>query len=488
MRLLSQLLEGVEVLQVQGTEQLIVQHIAMDSREVLPGGMFIAAKGTRSDGQMFIDNAIQNGARVIVCESPPAGLPDEITCVKVPSATKAIGIIAHHFYGKPTEHLKLVGITGTNGKTTVATLLYHLLQDMIGERAGLISTVEYRVGKDILPSTHTTPDPVSLNRLLAQMVEAGCAYGFMEVSSHALDQDRVYGLKFAGGVFTNISHDHLDYHGDFLTYIKVKKGFFDELSSDAFAVINADDPRGEFMVQNCSAKVSKYSLHKLADFKAKVLANEITGLHLRIDDVEMHSRLVGEFNAWNLLAAYGAAVCLGIDRHQAITALSALGPVAGRFDILSHPVSGVHAIVDYAHTPDALEKVLKTLRAIVQPPARLIVAAGCGGDRDKTKRPIMGKIAAAIADIAILTSDNPRSENPEHILDMMMEGVESKDRQHVYRITDRREAIRTAVRMARKGDTILIAGKGHETYQEIQGVKYPFDDKKAVHDALFEDI
>lgn len=488
MRLLSELLEGVEVLHVQGTQQLMVQHIAMDSREARPGGMFIAAKGTRSDGHMFIDNAIQNGARVIVCETPPVGLPAEVVCVKVPQAAKALGIIAHNFYGKPTMHLKLVGVTGTNGKTTVATLLYHLMQDMLGQKAGLISTVEYKVGHETFPSTHTTPDPVSLNRLLAEMLEAGCAYGFMEVSSHAIDQDRVHGLRFTGGIFTNISHDHLDYHGDFLTYIKVKKRFFDELSPDAFAVINADDPRSEFMVQNCSAKVSKYSLHKLADFKAKVLANEITGLHLKIDDVEMHTRLVGEFNAWNLLAAYGAAVCLGIDRHEAITALSALGPVAGRFDILSHPGSGVHAIVDYAHTPDALEKVLHTLRDIVQPPARLIAIAGCGGDRDKTKRPIMGRIAASMSDLAILTSDNPRSENPEHILDMMMEGVDQTQRGHVYRITDRREAIRTAVRMARKGDTILIAGKGHETYQEIQGVKYPFDDKKVVQDALFKDI
>jgi UDP-N-acetylmuramoyl-L-alanyl-D-glutamate--2,6-diaminopimelate ligase len=488
MKLLDQLLEGVEKSKVTGQEQLMVEHIAMDSREVRPGGMFIAVKGTRSDGHTFIDNAIQNGARVIVCETLPDPLPAGITFVKVKQAAKALGTIAHHFYDDPTDHLELVGVTGTNGKTTVATLLYHLMEDIMNEKAGLISTVEYRIGDTIFPSTHTTPDPVALNRMLAQMVETGCKYAFMEVSSHAIDQDRVHGLKFAGGIFTNISHDHLDYHGDFLTYINVKKRFFDELSPDAFAVINADDPRGDFMIQNCRAKVSKYSLHKLADFKAKVLANEITGLHLRIDDIEMHSRLVGEFNASNLLAAYGAAVCLGLERHQAITALSALGPVAGRFDIISHPVSGVHAIVDYAHTPDALEKVLKTLRAIVQSPAKLIAVAGCGGDRDKTKRPLMGRIAATLSDLAILTSDNPRSENPEHILDMMMEGVESKDRSHVYRITDRREAIRSAVRMAKKGDTILIAGKGHEAYQEIQGVKYPFDDKKVVHDALFEDI
>lgn len=488
MRLLNALLEGVDVLQVQGTTQLMVQNIAMDSREVRPDGLFIAAKGTRSDGHMFIDNAIQNGARVIVCETLPEKQSAEFTYVLVRSGAKAIGIIAHNYYGKPTEHLKLVGVTGTNGKTTVATLLYRLMQTLDGEQIGLISTVEYRIGNEIIPSTHTTPDAISLNRLLAQMVDAGCAYAFMEVSSHAIDQDRVEGLKFTGGIFTNISHDHLDYHGDFLTYIKVKKRFFDELSPDAFAVINADDPRGDVMVQNCSAKVSKYSLHKLADFKAKVLANEITGLHLRIDDIEMHSRLVGEFNAWNLLATYGAAVCLGIDRHQAITTLSALGPVAGRFDIISQPASGVHAIVDYAHTPDALEKVLKTLRMIVKSPAQLIAVAGCGGDRDKTKRPIMGRIAGMMSDIAILTSDNPRTENPEMILDMMMEGVESTDRNHVYRISDRKEAIRTAVRMAKKGDTILIAGKGHETYQEISGVKYPFDDKKVVHDALFHDI
>jgi UDP-N-acetylmuramoyl-L-alanyl-D-glutamate--2,6-diaminopimelate ligase len=367
-------------------------------------------------------------------------------------------------------------------------MLYQMMQEVMGRKAGLISTIVNRVGGEEVPSTHTTPDPVSLNRLLGEMVAAGCDVVFMEVSSHAIDQERISGLKFSGGVFTNISHDHLDYHGDFATYIKVKKKFFDALSPDAFALINVDDPRGEVMVQNCSAKVSKYSLQKLADYKAKVLANEITGLHLRIDDVEMHSRLVGEFNAYNLLAAYGVAINLGLDRQQAVTALSGLGPVAGRFDIISHPVSGIHAIVDYAHTPDALEKVLKTLRVLVRPPSNLIVIAGCGGDRDVTKRPLMGGLAARHGDIAILTSDNPRSEDPGQILDMMESGVRIEDKGHVYRIADRREAIRTAVRLAQKNDTILIAGKGHETYQEIQGIKYPFDDKNVVHEALFENI
>lgn len=488
MSALGHLLEGVDVVSMHGTEPLDVHHIAMDSRAVRPDGLFIAARGTRSDGHTFIDIAIQNGVRVIICESLPDVLHEHVCYVCVRHSAMSAGVMAHNFYGKPSRHLTLVGITGTNGKTTVATLLYRLMQEILGVHTGLISTVEYRIGTEVFPSTHTTPDPVALNDLLSQMVKAGCRYAFMEVSSHAIDQHRVRGLRFAGGVFTNISHDHLDYHGDFLTYIKVKKKFFDELGTQAFALINADDPRGEFMVQNCSAKVSKYSLHRIADFKAKVLTNDITGLHLRIDEMEMHSRLVGEFNAWNLLAAYGAAVCLGIDRHHALTGLSALGPVAGRFDILSHPASGVHAIVDYAHTPDALDKVLRTLRDIVAPPARLITVAGCGGDRDTTKRPVMGRIVAELSDVAIVTSDNPRSEDPDRIIEMMMEGIDPAQRSHVYKVADRREAIRMAARMAVRGDTILIAGKGHETYQEIRGVKYPFDDKNAVQDALDEII
>jgi UDP-N-acetylmuramoyl-L-alanyl-D-glutamate--2,6-diaminopimelate ligase len=488
MILLSALLESVPVLEVQGAQQIEVDNLAIDSRLVRPGGVFIAVKGTRSDGHKFIEIAIQNGARVIVCEKIPAVTDPDMTYVRVRNTASVSGIMAHQFYGRPTEKLSLIGITGTNGKTTVATILYRMMQELLERKAGLISTIVNKIGDQELSSTHTTPDPVSLNRLLGEMVSAGCEVVFMEVSSHAIDQERVSGLKFSGGVFTNISHDHLDYHGDFMTYIKVKKKFFDGLSSDAFALINIDDPRGEVMVQNCSAKVSKYSLQKLADFKAKVLANEITGLHLRINDVEMHSRLVGEFNAYNLLAAYGVAVNMGMDQQQAVTALSGLGPVAGRFDIISHPDTGIHAVVDYAHTPDALEKVLKTLKVLVRAPSKLIVIAGCGGDRDTAKRPLMGGLAARHGDIAILTSDNPRSEAPDRILDMMESGIRTEDKGHVYRISDRKEAIRTAVRLAEKHDTILIAGKGHETYQEIQGIKYPFDDKKVVHDALFENI
>lgn len=488
MKLLGELLTDVRVSEVRGAEQVMVEHIAIDSREAGSGGLFFAVKGTKSDGHKFIESAVQNGARVIVCEELPAVIDDAVTYVRVADTRTVVGVIAHQYYDRPSEALRLVGITGTNGKTTVATLLYRLMLEHEQRKTGLISTVDYRIGDTVLPATHTTPDAIALNRLLREMVDAGCTDVFMEVSSHAIDQGRIQGLKFTGGVFTNISHDHLDYHGDFATYIGVKKRFFDGLHKDAFALVNIDDPRGEVMVQNCSAKVSKYSLQKLADFKAKVLANEITGLHIRIDDVEMHSRLVGEFNAYNLLAAYGAAVCLNVERQQAMTALSGLGPVAGRFDIVSHPESGIHAVVDYAHTPDALEKVLLTLRPLVRKPQKLFVIAGCGGDRDKSKRPLMGAIAAGNADIAILTSDNPRTEDPEVILDMMEEGIAKKDSAHVYRISDRKQAIRTAVRMAQRGDTILIAGKGHETYQEVHGVKYPFDDKKVVHEALFKDI
>ncbi len=488
MRLLASLLEDVEVVSLHGNGQLMIREIAIDSRKAGSGDVFIAIPGTKSDGHMFIDKAVENGVKVIVCERLPDKRSADVTWVQVKNAAAVAGTMAHNYYGKPSQRMQLVGITGTNGKTTVSTLLYRVFHEVFDIHTGLISTVEYRIGDTVIPATHTTPDPLTLNRVLAEMVAASCRFCFMEVSSHAIVQERIHGLQFSGGVFTNISHDHLDYHGDFASYIKAKKKFFDELDTQAFALINADDPRSPVMVQNTRAKVSKFSLQKHADFKARILASGMDGLHLRIDEMEMHSTLVGAFNAYNILTAYATAICLGMDRHEVITALSGLGPVAGRFDSLSHPVSRIHAVVDYAHTPDALQKVMEAIVTVLQPPARLIVVVGCGGDRDRQKRPVMGRIAAAGAHIAILTSDNPRSEDPVAILDEMMAGIASEDSNKVFRNTDRREAIRMAVRMASAGDTILIAGKGHEKYQEINGVKHPFDDKKIVQDALFEDI
>lgn len=484
---LAGVMEGIDILEVKGELHGETGEPTIDSRKIKHDGLFVAVKGTQTDGHKFIDNVIQNGAKVVVCEDLPAALNSDVTYIRVADSAQASGTIAHNYYGKPTHQLRLIGVTGTNGKTTTVTLLHELML-VLGLKAGLISTVEYRIGTKVIPSTHTTPDPISLNALLAEMVGAGCDYVFMEVSSHAIDQKRISGLRFDGGVFTNITHDHLDYHGDFKHYLDTKKKFFDGLGARAFALVNADDPRGEVMVQNTVAKVSKYSLRKMADFKAKILSNQLEGLHLRLDDVEMMSRLVGDFNAYNILAVYSCVILLGFDRQEVITALSGLPPVEGRFELIRHSGSGKSAIVDYAHTPDALKKVLSTLQKLKEPGSKLIAVVGCGGDRDRTKRPRMANLAATMADIAILTSDNPRTEDPEDIINEMEKGIAKERSNQVFKITNRKEAIRAAVQFAGDSDIILVAGKGHEKYQEINGVKHPFDDKEIVRDALFKDI
>lgn len=487
MKSLKEVMEGIDILEKFGKEYKEIGEPVIDSRKIQPDGLFVAIHGTQTDGHKFIDNVIQNGARVVVCQRFPDDLHDEVTYIKVADTADASGIIAHNYFGRPTHKLCLIGVTGTNGKTTTVTLLHDLMV-ALGLKSGLISTVECRIASTVIPATHTTPDPVSLNALLADMVSEGCDYVFMEVSSHAIDQKRISGLRFEGAVFTNITHDHLDYHGNFKHYLDTKKKFFDGLGARAFALVNADDPRGEVMVQNTEGKVSKYSLYKMAEFKAKILSNHIEGLHLRLDDVEMMSRLVGDFNAYNILAVYGCAILLGLNRQEVITALSGLQPVEGRFDLIRHPGSGKSAIVDYAHTPDALKKVLSTLQELKEPGSKLIAVVGCGGDRDRDKRPKMANLAATLADIAILTSDNPRTEDPEEILNEMQEGIAKERSRQVFKITDRKEAIRAAVQFASDADIILIAGKGHEKYQEIHGVKHPFDDKEIVQDALFKDI
>lgn len=464
-----------------------ISHLAFDSRAVVPGSLFVAVRGTRVDGHDFIAAARERGAAAIVAETPaPEDLGAEVW-LQVPDSAEALGWLATAYYGYPSRDVHLVGITGTNGKTTVATLLFDLFTGL-GYRCGLVSTVEMRVGEQLLPSTHTTPDPLGLNAALAAMRDAGCDYVFMEVSSHAVVQRRIAGLDFAGGVFTNMSHDHLDYHGSFRAYIDAKKMFFDNLSNTAFALVNADDKRGAVMVQNTKAAPKRYSLRGPADFKAKILANSPEGLHLDIGGKEVHFRLLGAFNAYNLLAAYGTAVLLGQSADEVLTVLSALTSARGRLEYVRAPAGQLTGIVDYAHTPDALEKVLDTLREIqLRSGGRILTVVGAGGDRDRTKRPKMAAIAAQASDQLILTSDNPRSEDPGAILDEMEAGLGTPEaKAKTLRIEDRRAAIRTAVRLAQPGDLILVAGKGHETYQEIKGTKYPFDDKKELVAAFAE--
>ena len=486
MKRLDEILKGIAHRQIIGDTEKTVGEPSIDSRSIEPEGVFIAIAGTQTDGHKFIDKAIQNGARTVICEQLPQDMSDNVTWIQVADSARSAGQFAHAYFGYPSAKLRLIGITGTNGKTTVATLLHNLLNEINGP-CGLISTIECRIGQEVLPSSHTTPDPVTINRLLAMMVEAGCRYACMEVSSHAIDQKRISGLDFAIGIFTNISHDHLDYHKTFKNYLEAKKKFFDELDAQAHAMVNIDDPRGEVMVQNTKAKVSKYSLRKLTDFKAKIISNEIHGLHLKIGEDEMISRLAGEYNAYNLLAVYGAAILLGYQSQEVLTVLSGLHPVEGRFDIVHDQRKAISAIIDYAHTPDALQKILGTLVKVKKPGSSLWVVVGCGGDRDRDKRPKMARIAVSGSDYAVFTSDNPRSEDPDEILEEMMAGVPDEKREAVFKITDRAEAIRIALRMARKGDMVLIAGKGHEKYQEIKGNKIPFDDKEIVRDALSKD-
>ncbi len=474
--------KGIKSLDFTGNPVQQVLGITADSREVKPGYVFFAVRGTISDGHSYISKAIENGAVIVVCEDAP--VEGKAMFCTVEDSKEALGIAASNFQGNPSGQLSLVGVTGTNGKTSVCTLLYRLFSEL-GYKTGLISTVEYKIGNQTISSTHTTPDPVKLNRLLGEMVEAGCDYVFMEVSSHAVDQRRIAGLHFKGGIFTNITHDHLDYHGTFAEYLKAKKRFFDDLPKDAFALTNIDDKRGNVMLQNTEAKKYPFALKRAAAFKAKIIDNSINGLQLDLDGTEFHGRLIGEFNAYNYLAAYGAAMLLNMDRQEVMTIMSNLQAAEGRFDYLYAKDSGRTGIVDYAHTPDALEKVLETINSLKEKGTKVITVVGCGGDRDKTKRPIMAKMATVLSDRVILTSDNPRSENPETIIYEMEGGIPIMERSKVLSITDRRQAIKTACALAQSGDIILVAGKGHEKYQEINGEKFPFDDKEVLEEYLY---
>ncbi len=479
MKLLQDILYKVRIRSLAGRTDLHISDVQIDSRLVGQGSCFIAIKGVSQDGHAFIDTAIQKGAIAIVCEVLPGSLHPGVNYVQTDDAAKAAGIMAHAFHGEPSHHLKLVGVTGTNGKTTVATLLHKLFM-ALDANCGLVSTINNMIGETVLPSTHTTPDVISLNILLKRMVDAGCKYAFMEVSSHAVHQQRIAGLEFAGGVFTNITHDHLDYHKTFDEYIRVKKNFFDGLSSTAFAISNMDDRNGAIMLQNTHADKFYYSLRSVADFKGRIVDNSITGLQMLVNEQDVHFRLIGEFNAYNLLAVYAAAICLGEDRMDVLQTMSNLTGAEGRFDYTVSPKQRIIGIVDYAHTPDALLNVLATIRKFQKGGEQIITVVGCGGDRDKSKRKLMGTAAAEFSTRAIFTSDNPRGEDPSTILKDMGEGMDALLQRKVLVIEDRKEAIRTAVMMAREDDIILVAGKGHEKYQEIKGQRFPFDDKEVL--------
>ncbi len=484
MALLHDILYKVNIRSVAGNNITEANDLQIDSRKVSAGSCFIAIKGTLSDGHKFIDTAIQNGATIIVCEEQPPEINAEVKYIIVENSAAAAGIMAHNFYGQPSEKIKLVGVTGTNGKTTVATLLFKLFS-ALGYKCGLISTVQNQIADEIIPATHTTPDAINLNALIARMAKEECTHVFMEVSSHALDQHRVEGLQFAGGLFTNITHDHLDYHKTFDEYIKAKKKFFDGLMPFAFAITNADDKRGMVMLQNTAAKKYSYSLKTLAEFKGKILENALTGLVMTINDIEVHFKLIGTFNAYNLLAVYGAAICLGEDKQTVLQVLSSLDGAEGRFDYMVSANDKVIGIVDYAHTPDALLNVLATIKNLRQGHEQILTVVGCGGDRDKTKRPVMAEVACEHSDRIIFTSDNPRSEDPLEIIKDMESGASITCRKKFISIADRKEAIKTAVTLSNKEDIVLIAGKGHEKYQDIKGVKYPFDDKMVLKE-MFE--
>lgn len=476
------LLQNAEIIHRSSTKSYTVSAIVFDSRNVEAGCLFVAIRGTASDGHLYIEQAIQKGAGSIVCEELPLSLHPDIDYILVKNSAKCLALIASAFYQHPSEKLQLVGITGTNGKTTIATLLFRLFTQM-GFRCGLLSTVENRIAENVIPSTHTTPDSVSINKLLYEMSEAGCEFAFMEVSSHAIDQSRIYGLKFKGGIFTNLTHDHLDYHKTFAAYLKAKKKFFDGLDKHSFALTNTDDKNGMVMLQNTNAKKVSYALKSIADYHARILENHFEGMLLKIDGNEIWFRLAGEFNASNLLAIYGTAVELGFDKLEVLSEMSRLEAAEGRFEYFKNELS-VTGIVDYAHTPDALKNVLATIASVRKPDSRIIAVIGAGGDRDKTKRPEMASIAAGLCEILILTSDNPRSEDPTSIIEDMKAGITTQTQAQVLSIENRKEAIRTAALLAKAGDIILVAGKGHEKYQEIKGIRHPFDDKIELKQAL----
>lgn len=480
---LENILKVVNVLNLKGNADLEIEGIHMDSRMVKKGFMFVAVKGTQADGHNYISKAIENGATAVVCEQLPEKLDEHVTYIQLHDTEEAVGKLATTFYGDPTSKLDLIGVTGTNGKTTIATLLYNMFR-AFGYKAGLISTVCNYIDGEAIPTEHTTPDSITLNQLLGRMADEGCKYAFMEVSSHSVVQKRISGLTFAGGIFTNITRDHLDYHKTFENYLKAKKAFFDGLPKQAFALTNADDKNGLVMTQNTKARVSTYSLHSLCDFKGKVLEDSFDGMLLDINNREVNVQFIGRFNASNLLAVYGAACLLGKKPEEVLLKLSMLRPVCGRFDAKRSP-KGYTAIVDYAHTPDALVNVLETIHEVLRGRGHVITVVGAGGNRDKGKRPLMAQESVKRSDKVIITSDNPRFEEPQDIINDMLSGLNKEDMKKVISIVDRKEAIRTACMLAQPQDVILIAGKGHETYQDVKGVKSHFDDKEVL-DEIFK--
>ena len=478
---LKELLKYVKPITIVGDVEADITGVHIDSRKVEKGNLFVAVKGTQTDGHRFIPKALELGATAVLCEDLPATCEQGITYVQVASTEEAVGPVATVFYGEPSKHLKLVGVTGTNGKTTIATLLYNMFRKF-GYKCGLLSTVCNYIEEEAVPADHTTPDPIELNKLLAKMVEAGCEYAFMECSSHAIAQKRIGGLQFAGGLFTNLTRDHLDYHKTFENYRDAKKAFFDSLPKEAFAITNADDKNGSIMVQNTKAKVKSYSVRQMADFRARIIECHFEGMYLEIDGREVGVQFIGKFNVSNLLAVYGAAIMLGQRPEDILLVLSTLKSVAGRLEPIRSE-EGVTAIVDYAHTPDALENVLNAIHEVMEgKQGKIITVCGAGGNRDKGKRPLMAQEAVKQSDRVIITSDNPRFEEPQDIINDMLAGLDQKQMKKVVSIVDRKEAIRTACMMAEKGDVILIAGKGHEDYQEIKGVKHHFDDREIVRE------
>ena len=478
--ILNQLLKNIKPVCIKGDTDIDITGVNIDSRKIRDGHLFVAMRGTQVDGHTFIGKALEQGANAILCEEIPAETKANVTYIQVESTEDAVGKVATLFYGNPSAQLKLVGVTGTNGKTTIATLLYNMFRQL-GYRCGLLSTVCNYIEGEEIPASHTTPDPIELNALLAKMVEAGCEYAFMECSSHAIHQKRIGGLKFAGGIFTNLTRDHMDYHKTVENYRNAKKMFFDNLPKSAFAIINADDKNGMVMVQNCKATVKTYSTRAAADFKARILECHFEGMYLEIDGREVGVQFIGKFNVSNLLAVYGAAIMLGQDPEKVLVVMSTLKSVNGRLDPIHSP-EGFTAIVDYAHTPDALENVLKAIHEVLNGKGQVITVCGAGGNRDKGKRPLMAQEAVKQSDKVIITSDNPRFEEPQDIINDMLAGLDKQQMKKVISIVDRREAIRTACMMAKKGDVILVAGKGHEDYQEIKGVKHYFDDKEVLRE------
>ena len=479
---LEQLLSNIKPLATEGKLDVDITGVNIDSRKIQPGHLFVAMRGTQTDGHAFIPKALEMGAAAILCEVMPEERKQGVTYIQVPSTEEAVGPVATMFYGEPSKRLKLVGVTGTNGKTTIATLLYNMFRQF-GHRCGLLSTVCNYIEDEAVPASHTTPDPIELNALLARMVEAGCEYAFMECSSHAIHQRRIGGLQFAGGIFTNLTRDHMDYHKTVENYLKAKKMFFDSLPKSAFVVTNIDDKNGMVMVQNCKADIKTYSTRTMADFRARLLECHFEGMYLEIDGREVGVQFIGKFNVSNLLAVYGTAIMLGKKPEEVLIAMSTLKSVSGRLEPL-HAPEGFTAIVDYAHTPDALANVLSAIHEVLGGKGSVITVCGAGGNRDKGKRPLMAQEAVRQSDKVIITSDNPRNEDPQAIINDMLAGLDRQQMKKVVSIVDRREAIRTACMMARKGDVVLVAGKGHEDYQEIQGVKHHFDDKEVLRECF----